>query len=289
MKKIFKTKFGQAVRADAYNYMIKRIPDESIDLIVTSPPYALLRKKKYGNENQDDYLDWFCGFADEFYRILKESGSLVIDIGGSWIKGQPSRSLYHLEMPIRLCKEHKFFLAQEFFWENTAKLPTPAEWVTVRRIRVKDAVNCIWWMSKNPFPKANNKNVLKEYSESMMNLFEKGYNSGDRPSEHKISEKFNTDNGGAIPPNIFKVPNTSNLKKIHDYCRSKNLKLHPARFPTDIPEFFVKMLTDEGDIVFDPFAGSCTTGYVAEKNKRNWICTDLDEDYLKGGKGWFVK
>ncbi len=289
MRRIFKTKFGQAIRADAYKYMVKRIPDDSIDLIVTSPPYALLRKKKYGNENQNDYLDWFCGFADEFYRILKESGSLVIDIGGSWIKGQPSRSTYHLEMPIRLCKDHKFFLAQEFFWENTAKLPTPAEWVTVRRIRVKDAVNCIWWMSKNPFPKANNKNVLKEYSKSMKNLFEKGYNSGDRPSEHKISEKFNTDNGGAIPPNIFKVPNTSNLKKIHNYCRSKNLKLHPARFPTDIPEFFVKMLTDEGDIVFDPFAGSCTTGYVAEKNKRNWICTDLDEDYLKGGKGWFVK
>jgi site-specific DNA-methyltransferase (cytosine-N4-specific) len=289
MKKVFKTEFGQAVRSDAYEYMIKKIPDESIDLIITSPPYALLRKKKYGNENQDQYLDWFCSFADEFHRILKQSGSLVIDIGGSWIKGQPSRSLYHLEMPIRLCKEHNFYLAQEFFWENTSKLPSPAEWVTVRRIRVKDAVNCIWWMSKDPFPKANNKNVLKEYSKSMMNLFEKGYNSGDRPSEHKISKKFQTDNGGAIPPNIFKVSNTGNLHKIHAYCRSKNLKLHPARFPTDIPEFFVKMLTDEGDTVFDPFAGSCTSGYVAEKNNRNWICTDLDEEYLKGGKGWFVK
>lgn len=289
MKKIFKTKFGQAVKSDAYEYMIKKIPDESIDLIVTSPPYGLLRKKKYGNENQDNYLDWFCSFADEFYRILKTSGSLVVDIGGSWIKGQPSRSLYHLEMPIRLCKEHNFYLAQEFFWENTSKLPTPAEWVTIRRIRVKDAVNCIWWLSKDPFPKANNRNVLKEYSKSMMNLFDKGYNSGIRPSEHKISKKFNKNNGGAIPPNIFKVPNTGNLHKIHAYCREQNLKLHPARFPIDIPEFFVKMLTDEGDTVFDPFAGSCTSAYAAEKNKRNWICTDLDEEYLKGGKGWFVK
>jgi len=121
---------------------------------MTSPPFALVRKKDYGNADANQYLEWFRPFGLAFKRILKPSGSLVIDIGGAWIAGQPTRSLYHYELLIILFLEMGFHLAQEFYWWNPSKLPTPAEWVTVRRVRVKDAVNCVWWLSPSPWPKA---------------------------------------------------------------------------------------------------------------------------------------
>ncbi len=298
IKQIFKTKFGKAIQADANEYMTNRMDDNSVDLIVTSPPYALQHPKSYGNEKQEDYLDWFCSFADNFMRILKPKGSLVIDIGGSWIKGYPIRSLYHLELPIRLHNDHGFHLAQEFLWENTNKLPGPAQWVTIKRVRVKDSVNFIWWMSKSKNPVADNKKILKPYSNSQMKLFEVGYNHEKRPSDHVISDKFGNKNKGAIPPNVvrdYENQDTSNHfkmgnsieSKYNKYCREKGYKIHPAKFPPFLPEFFIKMTTKKGGLVFDPFGGSCTTGYMAEKLERNWICTDLDQEFLNGARGWF--
>ena len=183
----------------------------SVDLICTSPPFALLRKKAYGNVHADDYIEWFMQFAHEFRRILKPQGSLIIDIGGSWVKGVPIRSLYQFELVLRLCKPVEeggagFMLAQELYWYNPAKLPTPAEWVTVRRERVKDAVNTVWWLCLDPHPKANNRRVLKEYSEAQIKLMEQGYKPMRRPSEHDISDKFGRDNAGAIPPNLIATP-----------------------------------------------------------------------------------
>ena len=138
-----KTTHGQLVLGDSLEYM-RQTKSESVDLIVTSPPFGLVRKKDYGNVDSHEYIEWFKPFGKEFKRLLRPSGSLVIDIGGAWIPGQPTRSLYHFELAIMLCREIGFYLAQEFFWWNPAKLPSPAEWVTVRRIRVKDAVNLIW-------------------------------------------------------------------------------------------------------------------------------------------------
>ena len=287
-KKIFSTKYGSAFRADSLDFMKKNIKDESVDLIMTSPPFPLLTKKKYGNEDQDNYLKWICSFFDDFNRILKPSGSLVIDLGGSWIKGQPTRSLYQFELVLKACKEYNFHLAQEFFWWNTAKLPSPAQWVNVKRVRVKDAVNYIWWLSKTENPKADNKNILWDYSDSMNKLFERGYNKGTRPSEHNISEVFDNNNGGSIPPNFLAVPNTRVDKHYQDYCKNNNLEIHPARFPKEIPDFFISFLTDKGDLVYDPFGGSCVTGKSSEDKQREWICSEINEEYLKGAKSRFI-
>jgi hypothetical protein len=95
------------------------------------------------------------------------------DIGGSWKSGTPTRSLYHFDLLVMLCREYGFHLCQEHYWWNPAKLPTPAEWVNVRRVRVKDAVNCIWWLSLTPWPKANNRRMRALYSDSMLNLLQK--------------------------------------------------------------------------------------------------------------------
>ncbi len=254
---------------------------------MTSPPFGLVRKKDYGNADAHDYLEWFKPFAEAFRRALKPHGSLVIDIGGAWISGQPTRSLYHFELLIMLCREFGFHLAQEFFWWNPARLPTPAEWVTVRRIRVKDAVNCVWWLSPTPWPKASNRRILQPYSDSMKVLLEKGYKPRLRPSGHDISDKFGANNGASIPPNLIALAHTESNSSYIRYCAAHNLKPHPARFPVELPEFFIRLLTDEGDLVVDPFGGSCMTGEAAERNLRNWICCELVEDYVKGAIGRF--
>ena len=255
---------------------------------MTSPPFGLVREKDYGNVQADEYLDWFRPFATHLHRVLKRTGSLVIDIGGTWNKGLPTRHLYHFKLLIMLCEEFGFHLAQDFYWYNPAKLPTPAEWVTIRRIRVKDALNKVWWLSKTPWPKASNRRVLQPYSSSMKELLEHGYKANLRPSGHDISERFSTDNGAAIPPNLIAAANTESNSAYLRYCRSHSIKPHPARFPTELPEFFVRMLTDENDLVIDPFAGSCVTGEVCERLDRRWVCSELRRDYIEGALGRFV-
>ncbi|MCG8318639.1 MAG: site-specific DNA-methyltransferase [Cytophagales bacterium] len=280
-KEFYSTNLGTAYLGDSLELM-REIPDSSIDLILTSPPFALTRQKEYGNKQEQEYVEWFLQFSKEFYRILSVNGSLVIDLGGAYIPGYPVRSIYQFELLVKLCREQYFFLAQEFYHYNPSRLPTPAEWVTVRRIRVKDSVNVVWWLSKSEFPKAMNRNVLKPYSDSMKSLIKNGYKAKLRPSGHDISDKFRTDNGGAIPPNLLELANTNSNGHYQTKCREHGIKPHPARFPVGFSDFFIKFLTDENDIVLDPFAGSNTTGYSAENLNRRWISIELNEDYLKG-------
>lgn len=280
------TSLGQIYHDDSLNVM-HRCEDASVDMVLTSPPFALTRKKDYGNEQEDAYLEWFKSFAVEFRRILKDDGSLVIDLGGAWKPGFPVRSLYHFKLLIMLCEEYGFHLAQEFYWWNPSKLPTPAEWVNIRRVRVKDAINTVWWLAKSPWPRASNRRVLQPYSDSMKDLLSNGYRAKLRPSGHDISEKFARDNGAAIPPNLIAVPNTESNSRYLRYCAENDVRAHPARFPAALPEYFLRMATDEGDLVLDPFGGSCVTGEVAERLGRRWICVELEEEYLRGAKARF--
>lgn len=286
--KFYNTPLGTIWNGDSLAWMTKQA-DESINLIMTSPPFGLVRKKSYGNEDADEYCNWFRPFAENFHRLLKDDGSLVIDIGGAWKPGYPIRSLYHFKLLIMLCEEYGFHLALEHYWWNPSKLPTPAEWVNVRRVRPKDAVNCVWWLSKTPFPKATNRRILAPYSESMRSLLKNGYRAKTRPSGHVISEKFGKDNGGAVPPNLLAIANTESNGAYQDYCRENNLEIHPARFPSALPEYFIRMTTDIDDVVLDPFGGSCVTGAVAEALGRKWNCIELNTTYLQGAVGRFQK
>lgn len=281
------TKHGRVIHGDSLHVMAAMEPN-SVNLIMTSPPFALTRKKDYGNEQEEAYLLWFRDFAKQFHRILREDGSLVIDLGGAWLPGMPVRSLYQFKLLIMLCEEFGFHLAQEFYWWNPSKLPSPAEWVNIRRIRVKDAINTVWWLSKSPWPRASNRRVLQPYSESMKTLLANGYTAKLRPSGHDISEKFSIDNGASIPPNLIAIPNTESNSAYMRYCKEKGIQAHPARFPGALPEYFIRMLTDRGDTVLDPFAGSCITGEVAETLKRKWVCSELVEEYLIGAQGRFA-
>jgi len=260
--------------------LLKKLPDESLDLVATSPPYALHFKKEYGNVDKDGYVEWLRPFGEEIHRALKPKGSFVLNIGGSYNAGVPTRSLYHFKVLLMLCEQVGFHLAQECFWYNPAKLPSPAEWVNVRRMRIKDSVEYVFWLSKEPLPKADNRKVLAQYSPDMKRLLVRGYRAKERPSGHKITNKF-TDQGGSIPSNMIERGNNESNSEYIRLCAERGLKPHPARFPAALPEFFMKLLTDPDDVVLDPFAGSNTTGAVAEALRRRWLAFELEPKYVE--------
>src|SRR5207249_5919486 len=141
--------------------------------------------KSYGNVDQEEYVDWLLAFCVKIYRVLAPTGSFVLDLGGAYQKGRPIRSLYNYRILIRLCDELGFRLAEEFFWHNPAKLPSPIEWVNKRKIRVKDAVNTVWWLARSDYPKADVRQVLVPYSARMKKLLqdaERFYTPKKRPS-----------------------------------------------------------------------------------------------------------
>ncbi len=263
--------------------LLAELPDASVNLVITSPPFALLRQKAYGNPDQGDYVEWLVEFGELVFQKLRADGSFVLDLGGAYRRGIPSRSLYNFQVLLRLCEGVGFHLAEDFYWFNPSKLPSPIEWVNKRKIRAKDSVNTVWWLSRTAWPKADVSRVLTEYSPRMKKLLkdpEAFYSPKKRPSGHDISAGFGVDNGGAIPSNLLSIPNSESNSSYLATCKALGLKAHPARFPAGLPEFFIKMLTDPGDTVVDIFAGSNTTGMVAEQLRRSWLAFDMDPSYV---------
>jgi site-specific DNA-methyltransferase (cytosine-N4-specific) len=282
IRPLYRTELGKAFVGDA-SELLTQIPDSSIDLVLTSPPFALRRQKNYGNVDESEYVEWLKPFGRQIFRVLKDTGSFVIDLGGAYRIGVPSRSLYNFRVLISLCDEVGFHLAEDFYWFNPAKLPSPIEWVNKKKIRAKDSVNTIWWLSKTEWPKADVRNVLQPYSNRMKKLIadpESFYTPKKRPSGHDIGANFGKDNGGAIPSNLLSVPNTDSNSAYLRLCNEFGFDRHPARFPEEIPRFFIKMLTEPNDLVLDIFAGSNTTGAVAEALRRRWLVFETNHEYL---------
>jgi len=292
-RKVYKTSRGIMFSGSAetvLNSPSLRKYQGKIQLIFTSPPFPLNRKKKYGNFQGEAYVEWLSSFAPIFRKLLKKDGSIVIEVGNAWEPGQPVMSTLALRALLAFLDKGQFHLCQQFICYNPARLPSPAQWVNVERIRVKDSYTHLWWMAPADRPKADNRSVLKEYSPSMLKLLgSKKYNAGPRPSEHHIGRSsFLQNNNGAIPSNVLTLANTSANDDYLKYCREQGFQLHPARMPVGLPEFFIKFLTGPRDIVLDPFAGSNTTGATSERLKRRWISVEPREDYIAGSRGRFA-
>lgn len=283
VKPFYHTDKGNAYVGDSIK-LLAQLPDNSIDLVMTSPPFALRRQKTYGNVEETEYVNWIKPFGTEVFRVLKETGSFVLDLGGAYRQGIPSRSLYNFRVLIAFCDDIGFHLAEDFYWFNPSKLPSPIEWVNKRKIRAKDSINTVWWFSKTEWPKADVRNVLAPYSDRMKKLIEDPeafYTPKKRPSGHDISSSFGKDNGGAIPSNMLSIPNSESTSGYLRLCKDFEIERHPARFPAELPAFFIKFLTEPGDTVLDIFGGSNTTGFVAEGLDRSWMAFEMSQDYLK--------
>jgi DNA modification methylase len=288
---VYRTRRGVQLCADSRN-VLRMLPADSVDLIVTSPPFALLRQKSYGNENQSEYVAWLAEFGEAALRVLKPTGSFVLDLGGAYERGRPVRSLYNFRVLIDFCDRIGYQLAEEFFWYNPAKLPSPIEWVNKRKLRAKDAVNTVWWFSKTDHPKADVTKVLVPYSNRMEKLLDNPagfYKPKERPSGHNIAEAFSRRNAGAIPSNLLQIPNTESNSHYLRRCKLTGQSSHPARFPEALPRFFIKLLTDPDDLVIDIFSGSNTTGHVAEELGRNWVSIESNREYAISSALRFMK
>jgi site-specific DNA-methyltransferase (cytosine-N4-specific) len=260
-----------------------------VQLVFTSPPFPLNRKKRYGNVQGDAYVDWLAGFAPVLRDLLTPDGSIVLELGNAWVPGSPVMSPLALKALLAFLERGNLKLCQQFVCYNPARLPSPAQWVNVERIRVKDSYTHVWWMAATERPKADNRRVLKDYSRAMLKLLKaKKYNAGRRPSQHKIGSKsFFKDNKGAIPSNVITLSNTNSTDEYLTYCRAHSLQPHEARMPIGLPEFFIKFLTDSRNLVLDPFAGSNTTGAAAEKLKRRWLSIEASPAYIATSLGRF--
>jgi hypothetical protein len=274
-----------------------------VQLVFSSPPFPLNRKKKYGNKEGRAFKKWLSGYAETLRDLLTSDGSIVIEMGNAWMPRLPVMSTLAIETLLAFQRAANLYLVQEFIWFNPARLPSPAQWVTLNRIRVKDAFTRLWWLSPTTFPKADNRRVLAPYSGAMKSLLTtQKYNAGDRPSEHVINAtSFLKDNGGAIPPNVLtmgdeEAPNLNNVlvganTSANDsyarFCKTRGLDPHPARMPVGLAKFFINLCTEPGDLVCDPFAGSNTTGAAAEELKRRWITIEADPKYAASGRGRF--
>ncbi|MEM8535476.1 MAG: site-specific DNA-methyltransferase, partial [Chloroflexota bacterium] len=273
-----------------------------VQLILTSPPFPLNKKKSYDNLQGEEYKRWFVSLASVFADLLTEDGSIVIEMGNAWMPGRPVQSLLHLESLMGFVNhsEADLRLCQQFVCYNPSRLPSPAQWVTIDRIRTTDSFTHIWWMAQTDFPKADNRKVLRPYSTRMQSLLKRrSYNSGKRPSGHTISDDgFLIDHGGSIAPNFFelealkkgqdtRLPNAFQLSNTNsnDFflrtCRERNITPHPARMPAGLAAFFIQFLTDPYDLVLDPFAGSNTTGFIAEKLNRRWQAIEVKPEYVQ--------
>ncbi|MBS1624367.1 MAG: site-specific DNA-methyltransferase [Bacteroidetes bacterium] len=306
---VLKSKKGKLIVGDSIKLLsgeMRKSLKGKVNLIITSPPFPLNNKKKYGNEKGAEYLKWFTEMAPIFSDLLAKDGSLVIEIGNSWEPERPVQSLLHLECLLGLVKHPKanLRLIQEFICYNPSKLPSPAQWVTVNRLRTVDSYTHVWWIAKSDLPKADNTKILRPYSKSMEQLLKRQkYNSGKRPSEHHISEAgFLKNNGGSIAHNFFEMEKLDHDRDVrlphsvlsfsntnsNDYflteCRRKKLSPHPARMSGGLVNFFIKFLTNPNNLVLDPFSGSNTTGYCAEKLKRRWLSFEIKKEYIKQAK-----
>lgn len=273
-----------------------------VQLILTSPPFPLNYKKKYGNETGQEYVNWLSSFAPAFSDLLTENGSIVVELGNGWVPGRPVQSLLTVEALLAFVRnpDAGLRLCQEFINYNPSRMPSPAQWVTVERCRLTDSFTHIWWMAKTDFPKADNRRVLRPYSISMKKLLQtRRFNRGARPSGFYVRDNaFIHDNGGAIAhnlfeledidpqrqarlPNAFSFANTASADHFSRTCRERGIIPHPARMPSGLVNFFLQFLTDPGDLVLDPFAGSNTTGYVAEITGRRWVAIEKCPDYAE--------
>jgi len=308
IRSLQKTRFGRFYQCKAEEFLESRIGQRlrgKVQLVLTSPPFPLNNKKSYGNLYGKKYKQWLTAFAPIFSELLTDSGSIVIEIGNAWQPGRPVQSLLPIQSLMEFV-QHPIAglrLCQEFVCYNPSRLPSPAQWVTVERIRMTDSYTRIWWMAKTDSPKANNNKVLRPYSKSMKVLLKRGsYNSGRRPSEHNIGQtSFLTNNGGSIMPNfieieqvdpgrelrlpnVLSISNTNSNDAFLTSCRAGGVIPHPARMPLQMAAFFIQFLTDQADLVLDPFAGSNTTGFVAEQLQRRWVSIEADNNYSNQSK-----
>lgn len=246
--------------------VLKSFPSNSIDLIVTSPPYADSRKNTYGGIHPDDYVEWFLPKSKEFLRVLKPTGTFILNIKERVVNGE--RHTYVIELILEM-KKQGWLWTEEFCWHK--KNCHPGKWPN----RFRDAwERCIQFNKEKKFNMYQDavmvpigdwaEKRLKKLGENDKKRHNSQVKSGfGKKVENWVGRKW------VYPNNVLHLPTE---------CANRN---HSATFPLALPEWFIKLFTVQGDVVMDPFLGSGTTAIVAKSLNRNYIGIDLLEEYCE--------
>lgn len=245
--------------------VLKKIPSDSIDLIFTSPPYADQRKNTYGGISPDKYVQWFLPKTLEMLRVLSPTGTFVLNIKERVVDGE--RHTYVLDL-IQKMREQGWFWTEEFIWHK--KNSHPGKWSN----RFRDNWERLLQFNKNKKFLMNQESVMVpvgDWAKSRLsNLSEKD------------KTRDNSAVGSGFGKNVSKWVGRdrvypSNVLHLATECGNKN---HSAAFPIDLPSWFIKLFTNEGDVVLDPFVGSGTTALAAIQLGRRFIGIDVNRDYI---------
>jgi site-specific DNA-methyltransferase (adenine-specific)/site-specific DNA-methyltransferase (cytosine-N4-specific) len=258
------------VRADLYlgdsKEELKKLADNSVDLIVTSPPYADQRKSTYGGIQHDEYVDWFLPISEQLRRVLKPTGTFILNIKEKVVEGE--RSTYVMEL-IMAMRNQGWLWTEEFIWHK--KNSYPGRWPN----RFRDAWERLLQFNKDRRFAMYQEEVMVpmgDWAKSRLKNLSKTDKTRDDSKVgsgfgKNISNWLNRDK--AFPTNVIHLATE---------CNNKN---HSAAFPEELPEWFIKLFTKEYDVVLDPFMGSGTTLIVAQRMKRNSIGIDVVPEYYK--------
>lgn len=246
--------------------VLKQIPHNSIALIFTSPPYADQRKSTYGGTPPDEYVEWFLPISNELLRILKPTGTFILNIKEKVVKGE--RSTYVMELILAL-RRQGWFWTEEFIWHK--KNSYPGKWSN----RFRDS-----WERLLQFNKTKTFKMYQDEVKVPIGDWAKGRLKNLSETD-KIRDKAK--NGSGFGKNISnwvgkETVYPTNVLHFATECQNKN---HPAAFPANLPEWFIKLFTQEKDTVLDPFAGSGTTLTVAQRMKRHSIGIELLPEYYE--------
>lgn len=245
---------------------LRGIPNNSIDLIVTSPPYADQRKNTYGGISPAKYVQWFLPISKELLRVLKPSGTFILNIKEKVVDGE--RSTYVLELILEMRKQG-WLWTEEFIWHK--KNSFPGKWPN----RFRDS-----WERLLQFNKSKNFNMYQDAVKIPIGDWAKS-----RLKNLSDTDKIrdNAKNGSGFGKNVSNwlgkdTVYPTNVLHLATECNNKN---HSAAFPEELPEWFIKLFTKEGDMVLDPFAGSGTTLFVAKRMARKSIGIEILPEYYK--------
>ncbi len=244
--------------------LLKEIPDESVDLIITSPPYADQRKSTYGGVHPDKYVEWFLPISKELLRVLNPTGTFILNIKEKVVNGE--RSTYVLELILEMRKQG-WFWTEEFIWHK--KNSYPGKWPN----RFRDAWERLLQFNKDKKFNMYQEEVMVPMGDWAKTRLKKLSDNDKRRDESRVGSGFGKNISNWL---TREKAYPTNVVHLSTECSNKN---HSAAFPEELPKWFIKLFTKPGDTVLDPFMGSGTTNIVAQKMHRHSIGIELIPEY----------